>query len=134
MKTKTVSSFAGVQHPQTEAIPQPLEIHPSVSPKAAGLLLSVVEVLIKTPHRYRQWWPLNSCETPCCILGHMAAFAGRSCFSPDSCDEAGLTLPQFESLFLWSRWPATFQKGLGQHSAAAPEAIGRIEHFLRTGE
>ncbi len=130
MKTKNNTTF-----PQTIEIPQPLEVHPSVSPKAAALLEGVIEVLMKEPQRYHQLQPSSHCGSPCCIVGHMQILSAG--------DDLGLTPEQFNDIYYTSNWinkgiPGVDEhynkQGCAGHNLPASIGIARIEHFLRTGE
>ncbi len=127
-----------VIHPQEIAVPLPIEVHPSVSPKAAELLGGVIAVLLKTPEKYNQQEPYSVCGSPCCIMGHMAlmGYPGTS---------SGLTSDQTFGIEYLSGWPAHLREAV-QNTAeadghrkltmeyATPEqGIARCEHFLRTG-
>lgn len=130
------------QFPQRETIPAPLEIHPSVSPLAAELLLKVAEVLAARPKLYNQQIPYPAeCGAPCCIIGHMEMEARAM-----GLREIGLTGEQSNAIFLFNKWPEQFRnpvherywkgkcRGCLTSTVTAPEGIARIEHFLRTGE
>lgn len=116
--------------PQTEEIPVPLEIHPSVSPLAAELLMKVAERLALNPACYNQQWPRHSCNSPCCIIGHMEHLSGV--------DGNGLTEHQRQSLFYVSHWPEGLQPEertiMAVESIPASDGIARIEHMLKTGQ
>ena len=145
MKTKNNTQFT-----QLVEIPQPLEVHPSVSPKAAALLEGVIEILMREPSRYNQMQEFpSSCKSPCCILGHMRQVAGVSATLAEHGD-VNLTYQQQERLLHFADWPASC-KELGYEALKAkfgenywllptsenlPASVGidRIEHFLRTGE
>lgn len=121
-----------VAHPQVEAIPAPLEVHPSVSPLAAELLMKTAEVLHMKPELYNQQYPTHRCNSPCCIVGHMEAFAGES----DMCGKAvGLTYEQYRGIFNYpSGWPAHLVK-FEMRACEVPASMGiaRIEHMLTHG-
>lgn len=129
MKTKL--QLNNVQHEQTVEIPLPLEVHPSVSAKAAALLEGVMEALMKTPAMYRQSNADHRCGSPCCIIGHMRAqlgVYGHYC-DPGILDSLGLKEEQAKRLFSSHYWPTP------HNSDPSPaQGIARIEHFLRTGE
>lgn len=123
------------QYPQSEVIPQLLEIHPSISAKAAELLMKTSKRLMQQPEAYNQSWPIHdSCGTPCCILGHCASFIGRTAVGPCDATLVGLTDSQFYSLFWRSRWPDQFSFPLNPYGVNAETAVARIEYFLRTGK
>lgn len=127
-------------YPQTVEIPEPLEIHPSVSPLAAELLMKTAERLAAEPSSYNQadCAGRGTCNSPCCIIGHMLVFAG--CWELDSHTSVarariGLTQSQRDALYHASRWPILFQvadKSLREIIPA--QGIARITHFLSTGQ
>ncbi len=125
-KTKNSTVF-----PQTEAIPQPLEVHPSVSPLAAELLMKTAEKLAKSPSCYNQQEP---CGSVCCIIGHMEIIlAGKHL--PFYDDSLGLTNTQYHRIFEYSQetWGKLYST---DRAFAIPASVGiaRIEHMLRTGQ
>lgn len=126
--------------PQTEEIPVPLEIHPSVSPLAAELLMKVAEILANEPARYCQAkFSGHRCGAACCILGHMAASAGmRLPFDETgelNAHNLGLTSLQYRRIFSHSLWPECIgAMNLAYKEVTPMLAIARIEHFLRTGQ
>lgn len=135
MNTKNTTQFA-----QEVEIPLPLEVHPSVSQKAAELLLGVIEVLMRKPEMYNQMGTHQmECGTPCCIIGHMRVLSGDR--FADRHKKLGLSVNQCESLFHATKWPEQFKPSHGDVSYSTiceriPASVGiaRIEHFLRTGE
>lgn len=129
MNTKTTT------FPQTIEIPSPLEIHPSVSPLAAELMMKTAEVLAATPQLYLQHTAgAGSCNTPCCIFGWMRRFSGEeNTYWKDCITSVGLTPQQAESIFKYWEWPACVAPR-NKLLITAHEGIARIEHFLRTGE
>lgn len=134
MKTKLEQNNA--THPQTVEVPVPLEVHPSVSPLAAELLMRVVEEIGSRPENYNQQNPvrkrwLSGCESPCCIIGWMEHFAGQS-----DCSGAavGLTKRQYDSIFSYGQWGQFLDVQKLAKDVPASVGIARIEHFLRTGE
>lgn len=117
-------------HPQTTEIPEPLTIHPSVSPLAAELLMKTARELMVRPWLYDQSKPIaRECGAPCCIIGHMMNFSGQGGMACEP-QRVGLSSSQFVSIFHAFSWPV-HPKG---SATTAAEGIARIEHFLRTGE
>lgn len=130
MKTKTVSSFAGVQHPQTEAIPQPLEIHPSVDPELARGLINAVEYI----NEHENEFCMNNMsfeDGKGCIICHVERLSQWR--RPEL---IGSSLPS-HPLGSWARifWTKAWT-GAGFHEGyyTTEGRIARIEHFLRSGE
>lgn len=124
--------------PQTEEIPVPLEIHPSVSPLAAELLMKVAERIATDPHQYNQgnFTGHHKCNSPCCILGHCALVAGLRLdydgTGNKNANPLGLTNQQYINLFWAGLWPVST---LGEmNKITAQQGIARIEFFLRTGQ
>lgn len=133
MKTKL--ALNSQVHPQEIAIPETIQVHPSVSPKAAALLEGVIEVLMVNPERYDQMWGQSYCGTPCCILGHCAALAkiGTGEWSVYTVrDQLGLTYEKFDKIYWDTSWPEQF-RGSGTNTTTQAMAVARIEHFLKTG-
>lgn len=122
------TNHPGVIHPQTVEIPQPLDVHPSVSQRAQEILMQVAELLAKSPERYAQRTPCGSC---CCIIGHAEALGHG---------ESGLSQTQRSRIFLMMYWPTALMKAAQPYynsmAVDVPASIGiaRIEWFLRTGE
>lgn len=131
MKTKPTENNA--VHPQTVEIPQPLEVHPSVSSLAAELLMKTAELLAHEPACYLQ---SNPCGSVCCIIGHMEAIAGVDTLFGDSSTHVriGLQGDQYEKIFHLPEWPAHIRQNYASENVPASIGIARIEHFLRTGE
>ncbi len=134
MKTKIEQN--SVCHPQTVEIPQPLEVHPSVSELAARLLATVIERLMAKPDSFNQNSASISCESPCCILGHCAILIGASNVDESRPEFLGLNRVQFQKIFWPDQWPKQFRPANDNEWKGIPAATGiaRIEHFLRTGE
>jgi hypothetical protein len=126
------------QFPQEIAIPQSLEIHPSVSEKGAHYLMAVAEAIGANPRNYDQSTP-SICGGAMCIVGHLAVLAGlplQSCGGVDVRtgigNAVGLTIDQIEGIYWSDKWPASFRV---RESQITPEmGIARIEHFLTHGE
>lgn len=122
--------------PQEMEIPVPLTVHESVSPKAAELLLKTADRLAYMPDEYCQgaFTTHHNCGTACCLLGHMARFAGLKLDYDEegniNASRVGLTPPQYKRIFNTAFWPMMCR---GQHDATPQEGIARIEHFLSTG-
>lgn len=137
-----VKTKNNITYPQTVEIPAPFEIHPSVSPKAAELLLGVIEVLMTRPLDYHQGigYVKAECGTPCCILGHMyilqsgRPLQGAHFVGTDSGTAFGLTEDQSLSLYVSPFWPSPWKQKSDTDWVHPETAIARIEHFLRTGE
>ena len=121
--TKNQTAF-----PQTVAVPEPLEIHPSVSALAAELLMKVCDILHAEPARYDQGTERSSCGGPLCIVGHMKALAGSK--------KIGLTEEQYIAIWSAAGWPSQFRefdKYESWRDIPATNGIARIEHMLTTG-
>lgn len=134
------TSHQNTVYPQTVEIPKPLEIHPSVSPLAAELLMKTAEILAAQPSSYDQsdCGGRGTCNSPCCIIGHMLVFAG--CWELASHTSAaqqriGLTQDQRDVLYSPYRWPGHLRVAGRSWSEITPaEGIARISHFLSTGQ
>jgi hypothetical protein len=138
MKTKL--ALNSVYHPQTVDVPLPLEVHPSVSPLAAELLMKTCDAIAREPKEYDQSLPISrGCGSPCCIIGHMGNLIGfRGSLDTHNCEKIGLTVAQYKAIWSAYSWPAQFYQRGGNElrwpDIPALTAIARIEHFLRTGE
>ncbi len=119
-------------HPQTIEVPEPLVIHPSVSPKAAVLLMQVADELHRNPAGYNQQKPVHHCGAACCIIGWMEHFSNEA---PDWFGEKiGLTKRQHSNIFNYPLWGKFYNRHIRSYEVPASTGIARIEHFLRTGE
>ena len=133
---------APVQHPQLIESPQPLEVHPSVSPVAAELLMGAAERIARHPDQYAQRHlakHFHKCGTACCILGHMGEIRGVAACAYVAQEKMGLTPRQFDAICYTENWPKYFKNrypGVDYKNMEIPAEVGvaRIEHFLRTGE
>lgn len=126
-------------YPQTVEIPEPLEVHPSVSPLAAELLMKTAERIAANGKSYVQERCDPSCGSACCIIGHMQDVAGVYYNYPtaglnrvETAPRIGLTLHQFERLFYTHNWPTPC--GCNLNEATPEQGIARISHFLSTGQ
>lgn len=106
-------------HPQTVEIPQPLEIHPSVSADLAREMLRVADTLCRCPELFDGGTVVDLYpDRPRCIIGHLTG----------------------NRHLAFERWPENqpaLYRMYGEanaHGDDAGWAIARIEHFLRTGE
>lgn len=126
-------------HPQTVEVPLPLEVHPSVSPLAAELLMKTYETIVREPKLYHQGvrYVKEDCASPCCILGHMSvAKNGRHAHGVYTWSGAGLGLTheQTTAIYTSTIWPAPFTQKNSCELCPVEIGLARIEHFLRTGE
>lgn len=140
-KSHSLARPSDLVHPQVEAIPAQLEIHPSVSWLAAELLMKTSEMLSREPRRYNQAicdTEQHGCGSPCCILGHMLLFVNVLTHGINAeikslrAEQTGLSTEQLDRLFFRHQWPAQWKKD--SNLATPEEGIARIEWFLRTGE
>lgn len=139
MTPKPTPPSTATPFPQVVEIPVPLEIHPSVSPLAAELLMKAADAIHRDAKIYRQDGCDPSCDSACCIIGHCQQAAGvyfnrrpAGLNREETAHLLGFSAKQFDSIFYTNLWPTSH--GIGHNEATPEQGIARIEHFLRTGE
>lgn len=131
---KSITEKNLTQFPQTEAIPQPLEIHPSVDPELARGLIAAVEYIEDHPHELNMTQiSFENAEKQGCIICHverLSAWRRPDILNQRSSDQS-FALGDYNRIYWPNKWTEAGFVGAYHNKEGR---MARVEHFLRTGE
>lgn len=121
--------------PQTQAIPEPLEIHPSVDPELARGLIAAVEHIEVHPEEFDMGEGFNHGKGAGCVICHVERLSNwRRPIDHLMNNITPLPIGHYLRIYRQDYWwhgENVMQRFEHKNTEGR---LARIEHFLRTGE